>query len=110
MLKRNWRQAGSIFLRIHQSFLVNYDYVKKINFFNMTIRFMEKELELKISEDRQKKCVSGFAELQVERRYRMSKYLIVLSELFWYYFILFLLYREIFENIFRTRKENLKAT
>ncbi len=41
-------------MRIHQSFLVNYDYVKKINFFNMTIRFMEKELELKISEDRQK--------------------------------------------------------
>ena len=42
------------FLRIHQSFLVNYDYIKKMNFFNMTISFMNKELELKISEDRQK--------------------------------------------------------
>lgn len=42
------------FLRIHQSFLVNYDYVKKMNFFNMTISFMNKELDLKISEDRQK--------------------------------------------------------
>lgn len=39
------------FLRIHQSFLVNYDYVKKMNFFNMTISFMNKELDLKISED-----------------------------------------------------------
>ena len=42
------------FLRIHQSFLVNYDYVKKMNFSNITISFMGKEIELKISEDRQK--------------------------------------------------------
>lgn len=42
------------FLRIHQSFLVNYDYVKKMNFFNITIGYMGKEMELKISEDRQK--------------------------------------------------------
>lgn len=42
------------FLRIHQSFLVNYDYIKKINFSTVTISFMEKEVELKISEDRQK--------------------------------------------------------
>lgn len=42
------------FLRIHQSFLVNYDYIKKINFSTVTIYFMEKEVELKISEDRQK--------------------------------------------------------
>lgn len=42
------------FLRIHQSFLVNYDYVKKMNFFNITISYMGKEMELKISEDRQK--------------------------------------------------------
>lgn len=42
------------FLRIHQSFLVNYNYVKKMNFFNITISLMGKETELKISEDRQK--------------------------------------------------------
>ena len=42
------------FLRIHQSFLVNYDYIKKMNFFNITISFLGKEKELKISEDRQK--------------------------------------------------------
>ena len=33
---------------------VNYDYVKKMNFSNITISFMGKEIELKISEDRQK--------------------------------------------------------
>ncbi len=42
------------FLRIHQSFLVNYDHVKKMNFVNITISYMGKEMELKISEDRQK--------------------------------------------------------
>lgn len=42
------------FLRIHQSFLVNYDYVKKMNFIHITISFAGKEMELKISEDRQK--------------------------------------------------------
>lgn len=42
------------FLRIHQSYLVNYDYVKKMNFFNITISYMDKEIELKISEIRQK--------------------------------------------------------
>lgn len=42
------------FLRIHQSFLVNYDYITKMNFFNITIHMNGKEIELKISEDRQK--------------------------------------------------------
>ena len=42
------------FLRIHQSFLVNYDYIIKMNFFNITINYASKKMELKISEDRQK--------------------------------------------------------
>ncbi len=42
------------FLRIHQSFLVNYDYITKMNFFNIAISMNGKEIELKISEDRQK--------------------------------------------------------
>lgn len=42
------------FLRIHQSFLVNYDYIKKMNFFTVTICIGTNETELKISEDRQK--------------------------------------------------------
>lgn len=42
------------FIRIHQSFLVNYDYIVRMNFFNVIIGFSGNELELKISEDRQK--------------------------------------------------------
>lgn len=42
------------FLRIHQSFLVNYDYITKMNFFNITICFNGKEILLKISEDCQR--------------------------------------------------------
>ncbi len=42
------------FLRIHQSFLVNYSYITKINFFNVTINLDGKEIKLKISEDRRK--------------------------------------------------------
>ncbi|WP_235839288.1 LytR/AlgR family response regulator transcription factor [Clostridium sp. Marseille-P2415] len=42
------------FLRIHQSFLVNYDYIKKMNFSSIIVLLCGKEMELKISEDRQK--------------------------------------------------------
>lgn len=48
-------EGNKFFLRIHQSFLVNYDYVRKINFSNMVLSFGDgKETTLKISEDRQK--------------------------------------------------------
>ena len=42
------------FLRIHQSFLVNYDHIRKMNFFFITVDIDNKEINLKISEDRQK--------------------------------------------------------
>lgn len=43
------------FLRIHQSFLVNYDYIKKMNFSNLILSVGEgKEISLGISADRQK--------------------------------------------------------
>lgn len=47
-------ESRQYFLRIHQSYLVNYSYVKKMNFFNVTVNFNGKDMELKISEDRQK--------------------------------------------------------
>ena len=53
-VEKELEASRQYFLRIHQSFLVNYYYVKKMNFFNITISFMGKEMELKISEDRQK--------------------------------------------------------
>lgn len=42
------------FIRIHQSFLVNYDYIKKMDFFNVTVYIRNNEMKLKISEERQK--------------------------------------------------------
>lgn len=53
-VEKELSKSRQYFLRIHQSFLVNYDYIKSINFYNVTINLGEKELELKISEDRQK--------------------------------------------------------
>lgn len=53
-VEKELANSRKYFLRIHQSFLVNYDYITKMNFFNITIRMNEKEIELKISEDRQK--------------------------------------------------------
>lgn len=44
-----------IFLRIHQSFLVNYSYIKKVNFSYVTLHYQGNDMDLKISEDRQKK-------------------------------------------------------
>lgn len=53
-VEKELEDSRRYFLRIHQSFLVNYDYITKMNFFNITIRMNGKEIELKISEDRQK--------------------------------------------------------
>lgn len=54
VVEKELSDSRMYFLRIHQSFLVNYDYITKMNFFNITIRMNGKEIELKISEDRQK--------------------------------------------------------
>ena len=53
-IEKEMAASRQYFLRIHQSFLVNYNYIIKMNFFNITISYIEKEIELKISEDRQK--------------------------------------------------------
>ena len=53
-VEKELEDSRRYFLRIHQSFLVNYDYIIKMNFFNLTIRMNGKEIELKISEDRQR--------------------------------------------------------
>ncbi len=47
-------KSQKFFLRIHQSFLVNYDYIKMMNFSSIIILLSGKEIELKISEDRQR--------------------------------------------------------
>lgn len=45
---------GNYFLRIHQSYLVNYSYIKKMDYYNVVIGFDGKTAELKVSEDREK--------------------------------------------------------
>ncbi len=55
--------SGIYFLRIHQSFLVNYAYIKKMDFFHVTISYGEKEMQLKISEDRQKSVRARLCEI-----------------------------------------------
>lgn len=54
VVEKELADSRRYFLRIHQSFLVNYDYITKMNFFHVTISMNRKEIELKISEDRQK--------------------------------------------------------
>lgn len=54
-VEKEIEESRQCFLRIHQSFLVNYSYIKKIDFSNVTLAMSgRKELKLKISEDRQK--------------------------------------------------------
>lgn len=45
------RKSNKSFLRIHQSYLVNYDYIKIIRYHSVV---MKNEIELQISEDRKK--------------------------------------------------------
>lgn len=45
------RKSNKSFLRIHQSYLVNYDYIKIIRYQSVV---MKNEIELQISEDRKK--------------------------------------------------------
>lgn len=66
-VEKDLSASRQYFLRIHQSYLVNYDYVKKMNFFNITISFMGKEIELKISEDRQKEIRQQLCNIASEK-------------------------------------------
>lgn len=62
-VEKKLADSGKYFLRIHQSFLVNYSYAKKMNFFYMTVNFSGKDIDLKISEDRQKEVRRKLCEI-----------------------------------------------
>ena len=62
-MEKELADSRRYFLRIHQSFLVNYDYIKKMNFFNVTVYIGDREMELKISEDRQKEVRRQLCEI-----------------------------------------------
>lgn len=53
-VEKELTDKGNYFLRIHQSYLVNHNYIKKMNYYNVVIGFEGKTIELKVSEDREK--------------------------------------------------------
>ena len=64
-VEKQLKESRYRFLRIHQSYLVNYSYIKKMSFSDITIVTGDgKEISLRISEDREKKIraqLCGFA-------------------------------------------------
>lgn len=54
-VEKDLKEINQRYLRIHQSYLVNYDYVRKMNFSNLVIENNGEQITLQISEDRQKK-------------------------------------------------------
>lgn len=63
-VEKEIESTGYRFLRIHQSYLVNFDYIKNITF---TSAFMIDGTELHISEDRQKQIRTLFCEILASR-------------------------------------------
>lgn len=62
-VEKELASSRQYFLRIHQSFLVNYSFIKKMNFFTVTVSYNNSEIELKISEDRQKEVRRQLCEI-----------------------------------------------
>lgn len=64
-VEKQLKESRYRFLRIHQSYLVNYSYIKKMSFSDITIVTGDgKKISLRISEDREKKIraqLCGFA-------------------------------------------------
>lgn len=55
-VEQKMAESNCNFLRIHQSYLVNYSYIKKMSFSDITLAASQgKEITLRISEDREKK-------------------------------------------------------
>lgn len=61
------KSESCFFLRIHQSYLVNYDYIFEINFSDVVIYANNKKIKLKISEDRQKKIRKQLCEQALKK-------------------------------------------
>lgn len=62
-VEQNLMGSRLYFIRIHQSFLVNYDYINKMNFTDVTISLAGTDKLLKISEDRQKEVRKQLCEI-----------------------------------------------
>lgn len=62
-VEKGLQDARIIFIRIHQSYYVNYNYIKRINFSYITVHFHNQDIDLKISEDRQKSIKNTILQL-----------------------------------------------
>lgn len=62
-VEQNLMTSKLYFLRIHQSFLVNYDYINKMNYTDVTISLVGSMKLLKISENRQKQVRKQLCEI-----------------------------------------------
>ena len=67
-VEKELAESRRYFLRIHQSFLVNYDYIVKMNFYNLTIRINGKEINLKSVKTGKGRCAARFVQWQRERQ------------------------------------------
>lgn len=58
------KAGGRFFLRIHQSYLLNYDYVRRMDGTSVTLAINGKEIQLPISSDRQYEMSKQLCELK----------------------------------------------
>ncbi|WP_051625252.1 LytR/AlgR family response regulator transcription factor [Butyrivibrio sp. AE2005] len=66
-VEKELSESKFLFFRTHQSFLVNYTYITKMNFFYVTINLNGKEIELKISQDRRKNVRNRLCEMAARK-------------------------------------------
>ena len=62
-IQKELESSSQYFFRIHQSYLVNYKYVCRMNYSSMTINYGNNEFCLKISENRQKEVRRKIVEM-----------------------------------------------
>lgn len=63
-IEEGMKAGGRFFLRIHQSYLLNYDYVRRMDGTSVTLAINGKEIQLPISSDRQYEMSRQLCELK----------------------------------------------
>ena len=63
-IEEEMRARGRFFLRIHQSYLLNYDYVRRMDGTSITLAISGKEIQFSISPDRQREMSRQLCELK----------------------------------------------
>jgi len=68
-IQKELENSSHFFFRIHQSYLVNYKYVCRMNYSSMTINYGKNDFSLKISENRQKEVRRRIIEMIGDNNY-----------------------------------------